>query len=499
MQKKLLATIDLGSNSFRLLIAQINPDGTIVHLDKMKEIVRLTGGLDKNNYLSKEIQLKALSVLSKFNERLIGFTKENVRVVGTSAFRVAQNSNEFINLANKTLGFNIEVLSGNEEARIIYIGASHSLPLSNKRRLIIDIGGGSTEFILGTGFESEVIESVTMGCVSFSYKYFPDGDITTERFNNAIFAARVKIQTMEHIFINQKWNESFGSSGTVKSLQTLCSNLCGTEFITYESLCKIKKSLIKLKNIKNLGVLGVKEDRQPVIVGGLSILLAIFEELKIVNMGVAEWSLREGLIYDLLGRMQNQDLRELTVRRLKTIYDVELSQSERVADTACNIYSKLNPTLNKNENNQKLFKWAVELYEIGLNISHNDYHKHGAYILANSDMSGFSKLEQNILSDLVRSHRGNLLKVSSLINYKGKNKTNFYLMTFAFRLAVIIHRSRTDISKNVNFDFIIKPKNIIQIIMPSEWLNKNLLINYSIKEEVEYWEKINYYIELNTI
>ena len=498
MGKNLLATVDLGSNSFRLLIAQINEDGTILHLDKIKEIVRLTGGLDKNNYLSKEVQLKALSVLSKFNERLIGFTKENVRVVGTSAFRVAKNANEFINLANKTLGFNIEVLSGNEEARIIYIGASHSLPISDKKRLIIDIGGGSTEFILGTSYEPEIIESVTMGCVSFSYKYFPNGEITSENFNNAIFAARIKIQTMEHLFIDQNWSQVFGSSGTVKILKTLSLNLYGCENITYNSLCKIKKSLLKLKNIKNLAVLGIKEDRQPVIAGGLSILIAIFEELKIDIMGVAEWSLREGLIYDLIGRQQDHDLRELTVKRLKSIYDIDQAQSQRVANTALNLYKKLNNDLNENENSQKLFKWAVELYEIGLNISHSDYHKHGAYVLANSDMSGFSKLEQNILSDLVRSHRGNILKISDLINYKGKNKTIFYLMMLAFRLAVIINRNRTDQHYDLNINFEIKQKNNIIILASNDWLSKNLLINYSIKEEIEYWKKINYNIELIT-
>ncbi|MCX8514940.1 MAG: Ppx/GppA phosphatase family protein [Burkholderiales bacterium] len=499
MKKNLLATVDLGSNSFRLLIAEIAADGGLQPIDRIKETVRLTGGLDEENYLSREVQLLALEVLSRFSERLLGFTVEQVRVVGTSALRVAVNANEFIAVANKTLGYNIEVISGMEEARLIYIGASHSLPFTKQPRLIIDIGGGSTEFIKGVGYDPQIMESVTMGCVSFSNKYFPSGDLTLTNFDNAILAARAKIQTMEHLFVSSDWSNVYGSSGTVRALFDICLQYNLAEHLTLDVLYKIKKMLLKLKNIKHINLISLKEDRRQVIAGGLSILIAIFEELAIEKMDVADWSLREGLIYDLLGRKTNEDLRISTVNRLKKFYKIEDAQSTRVGQTALFLYTQLHSLVTVDNNYNKLLQWACELYEIGLNISHSDYHKHGAYILANSDLSGFSKPEQMVLADLVRAHRGSLIKACESLAQRRNIKPRFYLMMLAFRFAVIVNRNRKDIPLNAIKAVKIIDKNYFEIEVGIAWLTANPLTLHSLNEEIEQWKKCNFIVKLKKV
>ena len=273
--KNFLATVDLGSNSFRLLIAKVTDNDTIHPIDQIKETVRLAAGLDHNHILTTESQEIALLALSKFKERLSGFNKNQVRVVATSTLRVAKNSAEFIAKANNVLGFNIEVISGTEEARLIYIGAMHSIAYSQEKRLIIDIGGGSTEFIIGSGYDPQIMESVTIGCVSFSNRFFVNGELSDNNFNNAILAARSKIQAMEHLFAKHDWIEAIGTSGTAKSLYELCISHGYADKITLEGLYKLKKQFIKYKNTSKLDISGLKEDRRPVIVGGAAILIAI--------------------------------------------------------------------------------------------------------------------------------------------------------------------------------------------------------------------------------
>ncbi|MCE3268604.1 MAG: exopolyphosphatase, partial [Burkholderiales bacterium] len=252
----LLATVDLGSNSFRLLIAQIREDGSLHPIDQIKEIVRLTGGLDENEKLSPEKQAAALAVLARFSERLAGFEKNQVRVVGTSALRVAKNAEDFIVIANKTLGFDIEVISGTEEARLIYIGAMHSMSFTMDKRLVIDIGGGSTEFVTGVGYEPEIMESVTMGCVSFSNRYFTGGELNESNFANAIFAARSRVQAMGYLFASHDWSTVVGTSGTARALYDLCIENGFSDQISLDGLYKLRKLLIRHKNINNLPIVG---------------------------------------------------------------------------------------------------------------------------------------------------------------------------------------------------------------------------------------------------
>lgn len=498
MNNDLLATVDLGSNSFRLLIAKIGEDGVLYPIDQIKATVRLAGGLDSSNNLTKESQLFALEVLSRFSERLVGFKKSQVRVVGTSALRVAKNSDEFIAIANKTLGFNIEVISGNEEARLIYIGAMHSLAHTLEKRLVVDIGGGSTEFIIGSGYDPQIMESVTMGCVSFSNRYFINGDLTEENFDNAIFAARGKIQTMEHLFAEHVWSAAIGTSGTAKILYELCIANGFADHITRDGLYKLKKLMIKQKNSKILTLDGLKEDRRPVIPGGLSIMIAIMEELNVEDMTIADGSLREGVMYDLLGRKTDKDLRITTVDSLKKRYAIDDAQSNRVANTALYLCKELIGNNYIESNYLKLLQWAAQLYEIGLSISHNDYHRHGAYILANADMAGFSKPEQSILADLVRSHRGSLVRACESLGASRKIKMRFFIKMMSFRFAVILTRNRKQLPSDAITSIRITSKSCFELVVDGKWLSQNPLTLHSINEEIDQWKKMNFKIKLTS-
>lgn len=498
MSENLLATVDLGSNSFRLLIGKIHDDGTIFPMDQIKETVRLASGLDANNNLTKESQMMALEVLSRFNERLSAFKKTQVRVVGTSTLRVANNASEFIAIATKALGFPIEVISGREEARLIYLGAMHSLAFSKDKRLVIDIGGGSTEFVIGQGYEPEIMESVTIGCVSYTSRYFANGIFSEANFNNAILAARSKVQAMEHLFAEQKWQLAIGTSGTAKMLYGMCVENGFANEITHAGMLQIKKMLIKAKTVKGISLLGMKEDRKPVIAGGLSIMLAIFEELKIDTMTIADGSLREGVMYDLMGRKSNSDLRETTVDDLKKRYNLELAQGNRVASLTLHLCKKLASIEKIKDERLKLVLWACELYEVGLSISHNDYHKHGAYILQNSDLAGFSKPEQTLIAELVRAHRGSITKIVDKLRrmYKEKIKLKIIFALISFRLSVIFNRSR----KDLNFEELISIKdtnrNGFSLVVNAVWLNNNPLTLFSINEELGQWAQFGYDLKL---
>ena len=485
-----LATIDLGSNNFRLLIAKIDDSGLIQPIDQMKETVRLMSGFDENNNFTKEIQLKALHTLNKFGDRLVGFKKEQVRVVATSAMRVAKNSREFIEKANKVLGFNIEIISGNEEARLIYIGAMHSISFSLEKRLVVDIGGGSTEFIIGSGYDPDITESLTIGCLSFTDKYFKDYELTEENFNNAILSAKAKIQAMEHLFKNKNWVSSIATSGTARAIYYIIEHYKFGDKITLDALYKVKKLLIDFRTINKIIIDDVKADRLFVLPGGLAILISIMEELEIDDMIIASGALREGVMYDLLGRKSDNDHRELTIINLKKIYNLDIMQGNNVALIASYIYNNLV----KDHLLSLLLDWSCQVYELGLAISHNDYHKHGSYILDNADLPGFSKLEQSILADLVRSHRGSLLKSIEYISTRRKLKNKFLYLIFAFRVSVILNRSRYVIDPQL-FNVILKSETVINILI-KDILSKNLLIMHSLYEEIEQWTKIGFEINL---
>lgn len=479
-----VAAVDLGSNSFRLQVGRV-VDDQIYTLDSMKEPVRLASGLTADKRLDLQSQARALEALRRFGERLRGLDNGAVRVVATNTLRVAKNAVEFLPLAEEALGFPIEIIAGREEARLIYIGASHSLPMANHKRLVVDIGGGSTEFIIGKRHEPQLMESLYMGCVSYTLRFFPDRRIDKKRLREAQIAAAKEIELIAHDYQRLGWKEAVGSSGTARAIADILEmndlNPNGESGITREGLDKLCALLVKAGSAEALDLAGVKGDRLPVLPGGIAIMSAIFEELDLERMTYADGALRLGVLYDLLGRFHHLDMRDSTVTQFRRRYQIEGDQAERVEATALSALSQLAEG-SPSEADIQFLSWATRLHEIGISVAHNAYHKHGAYILTYADMPGFSKKDQARLAMLVLGHRGKLEKLGAL-----PASDSAWRLVFCLRLAVLLHRTRDDRALPAwrvrlnGYGFLLE--------LPADWLAANPWTAAALGEEAIVWKQ----------
>jgi exopolyphosphatase/guanosine-5'-triphosphate,3'-diphosphate pyrophosphatase len=436
-----LAAVDLGSNSFRLEIGRLD-HGQINRTEYLKETVRQGNGLDEDRNLSPEAMQRGWDCLARFGERLAGFKKGEVRAVATQTLREARNRDEFLLRARTVLGFSIDVISGREEARLIYQGVAHLLPQSGERRLVVDIGGRSTEMILGQGLDARVMESYRVGSVGWSMKYFPDGQFTTRAFQTAEVAAKAVLDEAINLY-RGGWDVAYGSSGTVGAVSdVLMAGGWPQGLVTREGLDWLLDRLLKAQSADRLKLEGMKDDRRAVIGGGVSVLRAVFELMGITQMQTAQGALRHGVLYDLLDREQDTtDLRFTTVQRLARKFDVDTAQAQRVSKTARVLFQQASSGMPAAELGrfQRKLDWASQLHEIGSHISHSDYHKHGAYILDNADAPGFTLQELHRLSLLVLGHRGKLRKLDADFD-----DVVFVQQLLCLRLAVILCHARRE-------------------------------------------------------
>jgi exopolyphosphatase/guanosine-5'-triphosphate,3'-diphosphate pyrophosphatase len=475
-----LAAVDLGSNSFRLEIGRI--DGAhIVREGYWKETVRLAAGLDETNKLSKKSIETALETLARMNERLRGMPGEQVRAVGTQTLRLARNVNDFLLEAQNTLGYPIEVISGREEARLVFEGCMHTLPPSNQRRLVVDIGGASTEIIVGRGFTADRAESFKVGCVNTSLRFFKDGRIDRPSLRKAQVAAAAEFEEAISGFSRAQWEEAFGSSGTVGAVsEILRAQGWSDGTINGEGLLKLRHALLDAGEIRRIRLPGLKPDRQEVLAGGVAVLSAVFETLGVDEMRPARGALRVGVLYDLLGRREQHDLRDSTVERLLERFGVDRAQAQRVAATALRVYGELVP--GAREELGKQLGWASLLHEVGFAISHGDYHKHSAYLVQHADLAGFSTSDQEHIAALVLGQRGNLRKVHAVLEDRDRSA-----MLLALRLAVILNHARrgTELPR-----FAMKFGRSIELALDAEWLARHPLTQYLLDEEAAHWQRV---------
>ncbi len=385
------AAIDLGSNSFHMIVAQFQ-EGELQVVDRLKEMVRLSAGLDSSNNLSEDAQERALSCLERFGQRISSLPQGNVRVVGTNTLRSAHNSKQFIKKAIIALGHTIDIISGMEEARLIYLGVAHNTAANNDKRLVIDIGGGSTEVIIGEGFNPICMESLYMGCVSMTVRFFADGAITPQALKQAELAARVELEPIYKMYKRMGWNVAIGASGSIKAVQSVvkAAGWC-EEGISLAALKQLVQAIKKTDHIDKIQFDGLSEKRAPVFVGGVVVLYSIFKALKLEHMEVSEGALREGLLHDLLGRIHHEDVRARSVSSLAKTFNADLDQYSRMQPTIEQCVPQLSDAweFDPQEDSQWLL-WAAMLHEIGLSISHSHYHKHRAYIVGNTDLPGFT-------------------------------------------------------------------------------------------------------------
>lgn len=442
MSENIFAAIDLGSNSFHMVIAQLENNELKV-IDRIKDMVRLADGLDENKKLSEEIIERAIQTLKKFGERLRNIPNKNIRVVGTNTLRKATNAREFLRQATHAIGHEIEIVAGTEEARLIYLGVAHSLDSAQTPRLVMDIGGGSTELIIGKGFESLHRESKYMGCVSFTKKFFPEGKISIAAFSAAETAAKQEIRSSVKMFKSFKWSAAIGASGTIKSTQDiLAANGWGSHEITTIGLQSIRSHLIFSETIEKVNLAGLSLERRPVYCGGLAILIAVFESLNIKKMIVSEGAMREGILHDLIGRHENRDIRETTIHALMTRHNVDITQAEYVTKSANALFEQLRISWQLNASRfQCLLHWSAQIHEIGLSIAHSNFHKHGSYLLENSDMPGFSRQGQKVLWAIVRSHRRRI-KPHRFTDLSSGFDIAALRLAVILRIAALLNRSR---------------------------------------------------------
>jgi exopolyphosphatase/guanosine-5'-triphosphate,3'-diphosphate pyrophosphatase len=488
-----LAAVDLGSNSFHLQVARVVGD-QIYPLDSLREPIRLGAGLNREKRLDEDSQNRALDCMKRFGERLRGFDPHGVRAVGTNTLRVAKNAAGFLRQAEAALGFPIEVVAGREEARLIYVGVAHSLPVTKDKRLVVDIGGGSTEFIIGRGLKPLRLDSLYMGCVSYSLKYFPDGEITKSGMKQAELAARTELQTMVNGFAKGQWQQAVGSSGSARALSEILQlNGFSETGITPDGLEQLRSAMIKAGDVECLDLAGLKSDRLPVLPGGLAIMTAALAELGIESMVVASGSMRQGILYDLLGRFQHHDMRDITVSQFMQRYHVDSKQARRVASLALTLYRRFTAGAEASDAAAPHYiAWAAKLHEIGISVAYSGYHKHSAYIVQNADMPGFSKMEQARLATLVLAHRRTLKKIFTrdveIVDWR---------MVMSLRLAALIYRSRADIPLPE-----IDAKahgNSLRLGMNREWLASNPLTVTALHEEIAEWAAAGFKLDIKSL
>ncbi len=487
----LLAAIDLGSNSFRLEISRYD-GGQVQRVDYFKEAVRQGAGLDENRNLKPEAIERGIKCLARFGESIKNFPKKYVRAVATQTLREAKNRDAFIKQARKVLGYDIQVVSGVEEARLIYQGVSRFLPQTDERRLVIDIGGRSTEFILGQQFTANKTESLRIGSVTWSLKYFPKGELNKKNFYRAEIAAESFLDAIADVYQQKHWDIAYGASGTVSAIAELLSEEgFETNRITKKGLNWLRDELIKAKNADNIKLPNLRDDRKPVIAGGLSVLIAIFDLLKINEMRVANGALRHGLLYDIVTEDTHDliDIREASVQLLASRFLSNAQHATNVKDTALTLYDRLSLQRLESdieiEEHRDMLAWAAKLHEIGFAISHTEAHRHGAYILDHTELMGFSQTELHRLSQLVLGHYGKLKKLDFDLN-----DVEFIMQLLCLRLAVIFCHSRnTPVLKDIDLNL---RNKTFKLKISESWAQKHPQTAYLLEEQMIAWQKTDW-------
>ncbi len=489
-----IAAVDLGSNSFHMVVAQ-DQHGQLKIVDRIREMVRLGAGLDQMGNLSSESQAHAIECLQRFGQRLQDMHANSVRAVGTNTFRQVKNSDEFIQRAEDALGHPIQVISGVEEARLIYQGTAHSITGPDGKWLVIDIGGGSTEVIIGEQDKPLLMESVQIGCARVTKKYFNNGTLEKKKFKKALVDAKLQFQPITSPIKKLGWEYVVGTAGTIRTIAALMRELeLSDRGITYKGINTLIAMLQEAENISNVNFNALAKERKPIFAGGIVVLKAIFEELSIKKMVASEGGLREGLLFDLAGRIHHHDTRDRTVYSLMRRYHVDFKHAARIKTTALHLLDIFKSVWKIDTDMAYQFLiWAADLHEIGLDISHSRYHHHGAYLLNNGDLLGFSWNEQRLLACLVGNHRRKI-NVELIEQFPNRLQQQVMHMIVILRLSVLLNRDR--ISKNNPPIKINENNGTLVIEFAQKWLDKHPLTGAELEQEQNYLKSLPVKVKL---
>jgi exopolyphosphatase/guanosine-5'-triphosphate,3'-diphosphate pyrophosphatase len=474
-----VAAVDLGSNSFHMIVARLS-GGELSVVDRLRERVALGAGMDAERRLALEVRERALACLDRFGQRLAGFAPGSVRAVGTNALREARDARSFLREAALKLGHPIEIIPGTEEARLIYLGVAHDLSDDLGRRLVVDVGGGSTECIVGERFETLRTDSLRMGCISYTERFFPSGVIDERAMERARLAARIELETIERRYARLGWAQAIGASGTINACASILrENGWSERGITPKGLKKLRKALVAAGDVRRLSLAGLAADRVAVIPGGVAVLSGVFDSLHIERMDPSDGALREGLLYDLVGRIRHEDVRDRTIRAFSERYDVDPAQAQRVEETALWLLGEVAGGWGLAlERGRQLLGWAARLHEIGLSIRHSRYQKHGAYIVGNAELPGFSGEDQETLAALIGGHRRKLdtAPFAAL-------PSDVLPLCVLLRLSVCLHRSRS--TEPLPSMAVATGRQVLVLSFPEDWLDVHPLTRADLELEAE--------------
>lgn len=476
------AAVDLGSNSFHMIIARLQ-DGRVEIIDREKEMIQLARGINAEGYLRQDAQQRAMACLTRFAERLRHIPGHQIRAVGTKTLRSTRQPKQFLKEAEKALGVPIQIISGYEEARLVYAGLAHSVTNDHAQRLVVDIGGGSTELIIGKDYEPMVLESLAMGCVTYTEEYKGSvGKLTLSAFNQAYLAACAELETVRKIYLKAGWQIAYGTSGTVRAIADMVQGRDGGAVITAGSVEWLSQEIFNNKATFN----DLPSLRRSVLPAGVAILKAVFDQLKLDKLHVGDAALKEGLLYDSIGRLSDHDSRIVTVRKLQEKYQIDLDQAARVEKTALALWQQIEGPPLPGVSRTKVLSWASRLHEIGMSISHSSHHHHGYYVLRNSDLAGFGRYEQYILANLVRAQRKGLY-AGKFEDVDDQTMEALVPLIVCLRIAVVLHRRREDLDVVPKLEL---KNKVYRLAFRRKWLTDHPLTLDGLEQEKEHYESL---------
>jgi|694.fasta_scaffold23505_3 exopolyphosphatase/guanosine-5'-triphosphate,3'-diphosphate pyrophosphatase len=479
----LVAAVDLGSNSFHMVVARYVL-GQLRIIDRIKEQVMLADGLDANKNLHPKSAKRALDCLALFGQRLAYVKPVNARVVATNTIRTMVNPDAFLLKAETAIGHRIEVIAGREEARLIYLGVAHDKPPGRGKRLVIDIGGGSTEFVLGRGFDIMERESLQIGCIANIHRFFPDGKWSMQQWQNAKNQIAVDMQPFVRNYRNQGWKEAYGASGTIKALSDIAKNRAISDgTLTLKTLQLLREELIEFGTMQNIRWPQISVSRRHSIAGGLLTLETAFEELDIECMQTSDYALREGALFDILGRNKDHDPRLDSVKALQKRYSIDTEQAERVEGYALALFDQARKFWDLDAVDRETLSWACKLHEIGLTVAHSHHHHHGSYLIEHSDISGFSKTEQQRIAILIRNQRRSI-HFKSLLTLNESRAIQGLRCILLLRISILLYRSHS--AEKIPKFILSVSRSKLQLEIPRKWLAKHPLTRSDLDNEIAY-------------
>jgi exopolyphosphatase/guanosine-5'-triphosphate,3'-diphosphate pyrophosphatase len=494
-EREVFAAIDLGSNSFHMLVARAEHEELRV-IDRIKEMVRLGGGLDEDGNLERETRENAMLCLARFGQRLADIPASNIRAVGTQTFRRLRHPAAFLVIAETALGCPIDIVSGREEARLVYTGVSQGMPLAGRKRLVIDIGGGSTELVAGESTDPVLAESLSVGCVATTRKTFPDGRITPQRWRRGKRRILSALRPYAGQFLDYGWEQTVGSSGTMRAVESMVRRMYPDRppGFNRDDLIELRSRLFSAETIDRISLPGLSERRKPVIAGGLLIIDALMKGLSIKRVQTSDFALREGLLYDLMGRLSQQDPRDKAVNAMSVRYQCDENQARRVSEWARSAFDQLSGDWTLSRDHRELLLWAAKLHEIGLAISHDQYPRHSAYIVGHADMPGFGRQEQALMAFLLGSQRERP-EHQALENLPPRLHQAAVRLLVIMRLAVLMSRARSD-SDVCDFAISVERKQRLSLALPPDWLDSHPLTTQDLADETDHLRELGFSLSL---